>query len=102
MNISDARARLPKMIRESVMGRTYLIGSARNADAPSAVLIGVSKLDEVVQEVAQSGSSRTLGDILDSLPFSGMELRSPLVEPLPGAGLPTLRLPKCKRLGAAP
>lgn len=90
VNIADARTQMPKMIRSSAMGHTFLIGNARTADAPAAVLIGLEELDRVVAEPI---ATRTLGDVLATLPFSGMELSPPKAGALPGAGLPTALIP---------
>lgn len=90
VNIADARTQMPKMIRSSAMGHTFLIGNARTADAPAAVLIGLEELDRVVAEPI---APRTLGEVLATLPFSGMELSPPKAGSLPGAGLPTALIP---------
>lgn len=94
VNITNARTQMPKMIKSSVGGKVFVIGNAKSADSPPAVLIGMAELERVVQEAAKPAPSRTLGEILDSLPYSGMDLRSPRVEALPGGGLPTVRIPK--------
>jgi len=90
VNIAEARTQMPKMIRSSAMGHTFLIGNARAADAPAAVLIGLEELDRVVAEPV---AARTLGDVLATLPFSGMDLSPPQAGALPGAGLPTALIP---------
>lgn len=95
VNITDARAKMPQMVKYSTAGRgTYLIGSARNRETRPAVLIGMDELERVVQEAASPVANRTLGDILDTLPFPGMDLPRLKIKALPGDGLPTLRLPK--------
>jgi hypothetical protein len=91
VSIADARTRMPKMIRSSATGHTFLISNARVSDAPSAVLIG---LDELNRVLAEPVGTRTLGEVLATLPFSGMELTPPTAATPPGAGLPTARLPK--------
>lgn len=90
VNIADARTQIPKMIRSSAMGHTFLISNARAADAPAAVLIGLEELDRVVAEPV---AARTLGDVLATLPFSGMDLSPPQAGALPGAGLPRALIP---------
>ena len=94
VNITDARTQMPKMIRSSVGGKVYLIGNPKSADSPPAVLIGMAELERVVQEVAKLAPSRTMGEVLASLPFSGMELRPLRAQPLPNDGLPMAHLPR--------
>jgi hypothetical protein len=95
VNITEARAQMPQMVKYSTAGRgTYLIGSARNRETRPAVLIGMDELERVVQVAANPPPSRTLGDILDTLPFPGMDLPRLKLKALPGGGLPNLRLPK--------
>jgi hypothetical protein len=94
VNITDARTQMPKMIRSSVGGKVFLIGNAKSTDSPPAVLIGMAELERVVQEAAKPAPGRTLGDVLASLPFSGMELRPLRSEPLPGDSLPMAHLPR--------
>lgn len=91
VSIADARTQMPKMVRSSATGHTYLISNARTADAPSAVLIGLEELNRVVAETI---NTRTLGEVLATLPFSGMELKPLTAGTLPGSGLPTALLPK--------
>ncbi len=91
VSIADARTLMPKMVRSSAVGHTYLISNARTADAPSAVLIGLEELNRVVAEPV---NTRTLGEVLASLPFSGMELKPLTAGILPGSGLPAVLLPK--------
>lgn len=93
INISDARAQMPQMVRASAGGHTYVIGSARSADAPAAVLIGLAELARVVEEAARPLPERTLAELLDSLPFSGMVLQPLQADTLPGTGLPAAQLP---------
>ena len=93
VNITDARTQMPKMIRSSVGGKVYLNGNAKSGNAPPAVLIGMAELERVVQEAAKPAPNRTLGEVLASLPFSGMELRPLRAKPLPNDGLPMARLP---------
>jgi hypothetical protein len=92
VNITDARSQIPKMIRSSVGGKVYLIGNAKSADSPTAVLIGMAELERVVQEVARTSPSRTLGEVLATLPFSGMKLQPLRAKPLPNDGLPMAHL----------
>lgn len=94
VNITDARAQMPKLIRSSVSGRVYLIGNAKSADSPPAVLIGMAELERVVREAAQPAPGRTLGEVLASLPFSGMKLKPLRAQPLPDDGLPVAHLPR--------
>ena len=94
VNITDARTKIPKMMRSCVGGKVYLIGNAKSADSPRAVLIGLVELERVVKEAAKPVSSRTFGELRASLPFSGMELRPLLAEPLPNDGLPMVHLPR--------
>jgi hypothetical protein len=86
VSIADARTMMPKMVRSSATGHVYLIGNARTADAPAAILIGVEELGRVVAEPV---ATRTLGELLATLPFSGMALSPPKAPALPGPGLPT-------------
>ena len=91
VSIADARTQMPKMVRSSATGHTYLICNARTTDAPSAVLIG---LDELNRVVAEPTNPRTLGEVLATLPFSGMALAPLTAGALPGSGLPTALLPE--------
>ena len=94
VNITDARTQMPKIIRSCVGGKVYLIGNAKSADSPRAVLIGMAELERVVKEAAKPVPSRTFGELRASLPFSGMELRPLRAEPLPNDGLPMVHLPR--------
>lgn len=53
--------------------------------------IGSEKSDPVV---AESIHSRTLGEVVAALPFSGVKLKPLTVSPLPGPGLPEAYLPR--------
>lgn len=90
VNVAEARTQMPKMIRSSAEGHTFLIANARAADAPAAVLIGLEELDRMVAEPV---AARTLGDVLATLPFSGMDLSPPEAGALPGTGLPAALIP---------
>ena len=94
VNITDARTQMPKMIRYSACGQVFLIGNAKSANSPPAVLIGMAELERVVKEVAKPVSSRTFGELRASLPFSGIKLRPLLAEPLPNDDLPVAFLPR--------
>lgn len=57
--------------------------------APATALITASSMDGR----SPQSNFRTVGAILDSLPFSEVDLRAPLMVPLPGPGLPKLKIP---------
>lgn len=94
INITNARAQIPKMVRSSADGKVFVIGSAKSPDTPSAVLIGMAEFERVVKEATKPVPSRTFGELRASLPFSGMKLRPLLAEPLPNDGLPVAFLPR--------
>ncbi len=51
-------------------------------------------LDRSNPAVAESIHSRTLGEVVAALPFSGVKLKPLTASPLPGPGLPAACLPK--------
>ena len=95
VDIADVSARLPEMIQSAAAGRTHLIRSGTGVDAPLAVLIGVSEFRRVLREPTEPApSGRTMGKLLASLPYWGMNLPALRAEPLEHDGLPQARLPK--------
>lgn len=75
VDIADARTHLPRMIRSSADRQGISIGNTKSAASPRAILIGMRVLEPVIQEAARPPASPTAGEILESLPFSEMELR---------------------------
>ena len=95
LNVSNARAQMPKIIKASTDGKSaFLIGSAHNRETQRAVLIGEKTLELMVHEASKPVKTRTLGEILDSLPFSGMEIPRLRATPLHSDDLPVARIRK--------
>ena len=94
IGVGYARANLSKLIRDSAAGgRALLIRNARDTTAPSALLVSPEALAKLLHEPAQR---RTLGEILDSLPFQ--ETRVPRLRAvLPNNTLRKLRVPDCSK-----
>jgi hypothetical protein len=88
--VASARTGMPGLIRASAKsGRAFLIHNAKNPAAASALLISPDVLRERLE---QSRAVRTLGELLDSLPFKRQG--SPrLRAELPDDRLPELRVP---------
>jgi len=64
--VGSARNEMPRLIRDSATGRAFLIRNAKSPTAAGALLIN----PEVLQERLTKGKPRrTLGQLLDSLPF---------------------------------
>jgi hypothetical protein len=64
--VGSARNVMPRLIRDSASGRAFLIRNAKSPAAASALLIN----PEVLQErLIKWRPRRTLGQVLDSLPF---------------------------------
>jgi hypothetical protein len=64
--VGSARNVMPQLIRDSATGRAFLIRNAKSPTAASALLIN----PEVLQErLIKWKPRRTLGQVLDSLPF---------------------------------
>ena len=64
--VGSARTVMPRLIRDSASGRAFLIRNAKSPAAASALLIN----PEVLQERLTKGKPRrTLGQVLDALPF---------------------------------
>jgi len=91
VNIGQARERMPKMVRHSANGVTFLIANARRDDDSGALLMSPETFLHALED---RGSERTLNDVLSTLPFSGVELPGISARKLPGAGRPKARLPE--------
>lgn len=91
--VGAARADIPGLMRRSAeTGRGFLIKNAKTQAGPSAILVDLAVFRD---RIAQARPSRTLGEIVDSLPFHKLG-KSPVLEPdlLPDDGLPTLDMPE--------
>ncbi len=91
--VSAARSDIPALMRKSAeTGRGFIIQNAKTSAGPSALLVDVGVLRE---HVSKARPSRTLGDIIASLPFRKLG-KSPVLEldPLPADTLPELELPQ--------
>lgn len=67
VGVGYARTEIPSLIRESAKtGRAFHIRNAKNPDAASAVLLSVAALEKLVVAPVRQ---RTLGEVLDALPF---------------------------------
>lgn len=90
--VGVARNDMPGLMRRSAeTGRAFLIKNAKTQGGPSALLVDEAVLRE---KVAQARPARTLGQLLDALPFRRLG-QNPVfvVDALPFDGLPELRLP---------
>lgn len=91
--VSASRGDIPALMRRSAeTGRGFIIQNAKTQAGPAALLVDVGVLRD---HVAKARPSRTLGDIIDSLPFRKLG-KSPVLEldPLPNDTLPELDLPQ--------
>ncbi|MDR0225458.1 MAG: hypothetical protein LBI66_03470 [Burkholderiaceae bacterium] len=91
--VGAARADIPGLMRRSAeTGRGFLIKNAKTQAGPSAILVDLTVFRD---RIAQARPSRTLGEIVDSLPFHKLG-KSPVLEAraLPDDGLPDLALPE--------
>lgn len=67
VSVASARTEMPGLIRASAeSGRAFLIHNARNASAAGALLINPAVLEQRLQTAA---APRTLGQLIDTLPF---------------------------------
>lgn len=88
--VASARTGMPGLIRASAKsGRAFLIQNAKNPSAASALLINPGVLQ---QRLAQVRPARTLGQLLDSLPFKRRGAPRLTVE-LPDDVAPDLKVP---------
>jgi len=94
IGVGSARAAIPNMMRTSAQtGRAYFIRNNKNPAAASALLVSPQALEKLLDAPVHR---RTLGEVLDALPFRGVEaprirkdhtdntmrtLRVPIVEP---------------------
>ena len=87
--VASARTEMPGLIRASAeSGRVFLIRNAKDPSAASALLIN----PEVLQErFSKRKPSRTLGELLESLPFKRREAPRVMVS-LPNDVAPKLRI----------
>lgn len=89
--IAVAREELSVLIRETADSRTaYIIHNAKNPSAAPALLINP---DVLTQRLAAAKAKRTLGQVIDALPFksriaNGLDVR------LPDDVAPELQLPR--------
>lgn len=98
--IAVAREELSVLIRETADSRTaYIIHNAKNPSAAPALLINP---DVLTQRLAAAKTKRTLGEVIDALPFKS-RIASSLDVRLPDDIAPDLVLPrKAARVRAAP
>lgn len=91
--VGAARNDMPGLMRRSAeTGRAFLIKNAKTQGGPSALLVDEAVLRE---RVAQARPARTLGQIIDALPFRRLGKSPVLVaDALPFDGLPELQLPE--------
>lgn len=67
IGVVDARAHMPRLIRASAAsGRAFHIRNAKNPQAPTALLISPDTLERWVR---RAHAPRTLGQVVDALPF---------------------------------
>jgi hypothetical protein len=92
LGIAAGRIALPKMIQASLgLEDAVLVRNVKNPTAPEVLVINPAALD---QELRRVRPARTLGEIIDVLPFGRQGVPSLRVRDLPDAGLDKrLRLP---------
>jgi hypothetical protein len=92
LGIAAGRIALPKMIQGSMaLEDAFLVRNVKNPKAPEVLVINPAALD---QELRRVRPGRTLGDIVDVLPFNRQGVPSLRVRALPDAGIEKrLRLP---------
>lgn len=85
--VGSARTVMPRLIRDSASGRAFLIRNAKSPSAATALLIN----PEVLQErLIRSKPRRTLGQVLDALPFKRLGAPRLRVVDLPDDEAPAL------------
>ncbi len=92
LGIAAGRNALPKMVQESVnLEDAFLLRNVKNPTAPEVLVINPAALD---QELRRVRPSRTLGDVIDVLPFGRKGVPSlRLHAPPDGETIQRLRLP---------
>lgn len=71
VGVGYARTEIPSLIRASARtGKAFHIRNAKNPDAPSALLVSPEALARIVSVRVQR---RTLGELLQSLPFKHID-----------------------------
>jgi hypothetical protein len=92
LGIVAGRIALPKMIQKSMgLEDAFLVRNIKNPTAPQVLVINPAALD---QELCRVRPGRTLGEIIDVLPFNRQGVPSLRARALPNAGLDKrLRLP---------
>jgi hypothetical protein len=72
IGVGSARAAIPRMMRDSALtGRAYFIRNNKNPTAASALLVSPQALEKLLYAPVER---RTLGAVLDALPFRGVEV----------------------------
>lgn len=93
--VGSARTEMPGLIRASAeSGRAFLIRNARNPSAATALLVNPAVL---ARKLAAARPPRTLGDVIDALPFKRRGAPRLTVE-LPDDEAPDLRVPRRRRV----
>ena len=92
LGIAAGRIALPKMVQGSKnLEDAFLVRNVKNPSAPEVLVINAAALD---QELRRGRPARTLGDIVDALPFGRKGVPSLKMRPLPDGGISKrLRLP---------
>ena len=92
LGIGAGRIALPKMIQKSRgLEDAFLVRNIKNPMAPEVLVVNPAALD---QELRRARPGRTLGEIIDALPFSRQGVPTLKLRALPNAGLDKrLRLP---------
>jgi hypothetical protein len=101
LGIAAGRIALPKMIQGSMgLEDAFLVRNIKNPTAPEVLVINPAALD---QELRRVRPGRTLGDIVDVLPFNRQGVPSLRVRALPDTGIKKrLRLPVVAAASAQP
>lgn len=90
VSVASARTEMPGLIRASAeTGRAFLIHNAKNASAAGALLINPAVLEQRLQSAA---APRTLGQLIDTLPFKRRGSRRVAVS-RPDDVMPARRVP---------
>ncbi len=100
LGVAAGRIALPKMIQESMgLEDAFLVRNVKNPNAPEVLVINPAALDN---ELRQVRPHRTLGEIVDSLPFGRRGVPSLKVRPLPDADIQNrLRISNLAPAGAS-
>ena len=100
LGVAAGRIALPKMIQASMgLEDAFLVRNVKNPNAPEVLVINPAALDK---ELRQVRPGRTLGEVVDSLPFGRRGVPRLRLRPLPDADVKNrLRIPVLRAGGAS-